>query len=128
MCEGKPLYLFRSWAEGNWVSDCETLGSARISDLLSALGRMDHQQERIFTRWIDRHQGLQAVVFDITSVSSHGQGIDLVEWGCNRAGERLPQVNLGIVFGQLVDLPLRYHVYPGSIADVSTLKNISRLI
>ena len=51
-----------------------------------------------------------------------------LEWGYNRDRDNLPQVNLGIIVGQSSELPLAYRVYPGSIADVSTLKNILSLM
>ncbi|MGQ9617116.1 MAG: IS1634 family transposase [Spirochaetota bacterium] len=48
--------------------------------------------------------------------------------GYNRDGEKLPQVNLGLIVGEPRGLPLAYRVYPGSIADASTLKNIIVLL
>ena len=39
-------------------------------------------------------------------------------------GEKLPQLTLGLILGHPSHLPLTYSIYPGSIADVSTLKNI----
>jgi transposase len=46
-----------------------------------------------------------------------------VEAGYNRDHESLPQINLGVVYGEPSALPLCYRVYPGSIHDVSTLRN-----
>lgn len=61
---------------------------------------------------------------DITSISSYGQHNSWVEWGHNRDQENLPQVNLGVLVGGMKQLPFFYQLYPGSIADVSTLNNI----
>jgi transposase len=47
-----------------------------------------------------------------------------VEWGHNRDRESLPQINLGIIYAENIQLPLHYHIYPGSIPDVSTLQNM----
>lgn len=46
-------------------------------------------------------------------------------WGYNRDGESIPQVNLGMVMSMSSGLPMFYQVYPGSISDVTTLKNIA---
>ena len=47
-----------------------------------------------------------------------------MEWGYNRDNESLPQINLGIVYTEQTNFPLYYQIYPGSIPDVNTLKNI----
>jgi transposase len=51
--------------------------------------------------------------------------IDYVEWGYNRDEERLPQINFGVFYyAEQAQLPLHYQLYPGSLPDVTTLKNI----
>jgi transposase len=51
-----------------------------------------------------------------------------VRWGHNRDGEKLPQINLGMLFGQKNGLPVYYRRLPGSIGDVTALrKTISSL-
>jgi len=41
---------------------------------------------------------------------------------------QLPQINLGMVFGQPSLLPIFYTLYPGSIRDVSTLENVLQFL
>ncbi len=119
--EGRPLYLFRSWQEGNHTPLREEYSSQRLSRFATRLGGMDREREDFFRQWIERQGAPRAVVFDITSLSSYAKLVDLVEWGYNRDGEGLPQVNLGMAFGQPANLPLAYRVWPGSVADVATL-------
>lgn len=42
--------------------------------------------------------------------------------GYNRDKERLPQINMGMYYGEESCLPLYYRVYPGSISDKTHLK------
>jgi transposase len=44
----------------------------------------------------------------------------------NRDGEKLTQVNIGMVYGEPSTLPLLYSLYPGSVPDVVTLKNMKK--
>ena len=67
------------------------------------------------------HQG--GVYYDITSISSYSTNIDFVEWGYNRDQENLAQINMGVMCNSNNSLPIFYNLYPGSINDVSTLKN-----
>ena len=66
----------------------------------------------------------ETLIFDITSLSSASRNIDWLEWGYNRDGLDLPQVNLGLVLSLHRHLPLYFKLFPGSINDVVTLKNL----
>ena len=123
--EGKPFYLCNDWLDTVELEEKPELSSQRISVLLKELSGEKDSLFRFFTTWITRQKDANRfIVFDITSVSSYGKGIDFVEWGYNRDKESLAQVNLGVIYGRPVDLPLFYSLYPGSIHDVSTLSNI----
>ena len=62
------------------------------------------------------------IAYDVTSVSTYSGGISEAEWGYNRDKEKLPQINLGMYFGEESGLPLYYRMYPGSISDKAHLK------
>jgi len=62
------------------------------------------------------------VAYDVTSISTEAKEISLAEYGYNRDGESLPQVNVGTVYSQASELPLCYKIYNGSIADKSYLE------
>lgn len=126
--ESKPLYLFKPWAEGTLIEEGLELSSQRISSIVEELGKGEEHRTMFFRSWA-KHQGdIKGIIFDITSLSSYSKLIEYLEWGYNRDGEKLPQVNLGLIVGQPSELPIAYRIYPGSIADVSTLKNILVLL
>ncbi|MDY7026952.1 MAG: transposase [Spirochaetota bacterium] len=125
LAEGKPLYLCSHWLETVDLEEKPKLSSQRISALLHELSRQKDAIFRFFTAWAARNkEANRFIVFDITSFSSYGKSIDYLEWGYNRDKETMPQVNLGVVYGRPLDLPIFYSLYPGSIHDVSTLTNI----
>jgi len=124
LCESKPLYLFNCWAELTYFKDTKYLNSQDISRLMKKIGSLDKQRQEFSSLWVKKHKTTTAIVFDITSLSSYSEFIELLEWGYNRDSEKLPQINLGVIFDQNKNLPLHYQIYPGSISDVSTLKNI----
>ena len=51
-----------------------------------------------------------------------------MKYGYNRDDEKLPQINLAMLFGQKSKLPVCYKRMPGSITDVSTLKNFIKTL
>jgi len=125
LAEGRPLYLCRHWLETVELEEKPELSSQRISSFLHDLSKEQEAMFKFFTAWSARNQDANRfIVFDITSFSSYGRGIDFIEWGYNRDKETLPQVNLGVVYARPLDLPLFYSLYPGSIHDVTTLTNV----
>ncbi|MCL5985091.1 MAG: IS1634 family transposase [Actinobacteria bacterium] len=126
--ESKPLYLFKPWAEGSLIEDGLELSSQRISSITEELGKREELRTMFFRSWAKNQGDIKGIIFDITSLSSYSKLIEYLEWGYNRDGDKLPQVNLGLIVGQPSELPIAYRIYPGSIADVSTLKNIILLL
>jgi transposase len=95
--------------------------------MLSRIGEGSVNLE--FTReLIKRTATSSCLIYDITSLSSYSQNINLLEYGYNRDGLDLPQVNLSLLVDKDLGIPLMYDVYPGSIVDVSTLKNTIKKI
>jgi len=122
--EGDALYLFKGWAEGSYIEEGKIMNSQNISRLLESIGVRDDLVDKFFRLWLDRQQPIKSIVFDITSLSSYSRLIEYLEWGYNRDGEALPQINLGMIVGYPSEIPIAYRIYPGSIPDVVTLKNV----
>lgn len=119
LLESGPYYLQQYWAQR--TGDTE-LSSQCISQLLAQIGERSGVQDDFFREWNSLLGYQKAVYMDITSLSSYGQNIDFLEWGYNRDGESLAQLNLGVLIGETSGLPMMYRIYPGSISDVSTLE------
>ena len=62
------------------------------------------------------------VLYDLTSISYYGSGIDCAEYGYNRDNENLPQVNYALLCIRRTAMPLFAWPLNGSISDVSTLE------
>jgi transposase len=62
--------------------------------------------------------------YDITSISSYSEFNEYIKYGHNRDLEKLPQLNLAILFGQKGRLPVYFERTPGNITDVTTLHNL----
>lgn len=118
----KGFHLYREWAETSWGVNEELRTSQDISRLFSEL---DERSIGCFQKlWLRKHGKRKALAFDITSISSYSDGMFDVEWGHNRDGETLPQINLGLAVNCESGVPVSYRTYPGSIPDVKVLKRL----
>jgi len=122
--ERKPLYLCEPWTLSSQTIADTTLTSQRISELLKDIAGMDREQMTFFHQWTRHRSEREYLAFDITSISSYSKLMEYLEFGYNRDGEDMPQVNMGILFGQSSLLPVFYRINQGSVRDMSTLDNM----
>ena len=74
--------------------------------------------------WLEGFQRTgDRVLYDLTSISWYGHGIDMSGWGHNRDNENLPQVNFALLCARSTAMPLFAWPLNGSVADVRTLQN-----
>lgn len=126
----KALTHIQSWYEGTVLSEDHPelpLSSQSLSRMLSHIGESSANLE-FSNKFIRRTATSNTLIYDITSLSSYSQNIGLLEYGYNRDGLDLPQVNLSLIVDKDQGIPVMYDLYPGSIVDVSTLKNTIKKI
>jgi transposase len=120
VASNNPVMYCSDWTESNECLDAGSMSSQRISELLTSFGYKERSD--FYARWYSHIRENEYIALDITSVSSYSQNIDFMEWGHNRDGDRLPQVNICMLFGESSMLPIYQALYSGSLRDVSTLE------
>lgn len=120
LLEGNVMYYLPDWQEES-ISFCgEILNGSRISRLFASID--GKKRLNFFNDWMKKKHTSEFLAYDVTSVSSYSKGIESLEWGYNRDKEKLPQLNMGMYYGESSLLPLYYRIYPGSIPDKAHLK------
>jgi len=74
-----------------------------------------------FSEWIKYRGEQEYITYDITSISTYSKNIDIAEYGYNRDGDKLPQLNFGMFYGLPSRTPVYYDLYNGSIPDKTCL-------
>lgn len=120
--EDKSLSHCEFWTKSHEPALAASLASQRISEILSSIGTDGKQT--FLAKWISNVLENDYICYDITSVSSYSELNEFIKWGFNRDKEKLPQLNLAMLFGQKSALPVYYDRVPGNINDVSTLHNL----
>ena len=93
-----------------------------LSDMTKDLGARLSAMDLFFTRRASRMDDEGTVALDITSNSTYSEMGGFAEWGYNRDGEDLKQIEILLVTdGE--GTPIAFQMLPGSIADVATLKS-----
>jgi len=121
ICRGKALSNAEDWLDQRSSGDLK-LSSQRVSELLERL--KDDKINTFFTSWAKKHSEGGNQLFDLTSVSTYGKRNPYAEYGYNRDGESLEQINLALLTSCGSGLPLWYEILPGSMSDKVVLDHV----
>ena len=117
----EPFMHCQEWLKTVEISEnIANLTSQTISKILTNITINDI--ESFHQQWAKKRSEKEYLALDITSTSSYSGLIENVEWGYNRDGENLAQVNLCMLMGETSRLPIYQTIYQGFLRDVTTLK------
>jgi hypothetical protein len=119
---GGPLSQCVSWTTTHDHPSGKPLDSQRISEILGKIST--NGKQTFMAAWMGRILDDEFLCYDITSISSYSELNEYIRFGHNRDRERLPQLNLAMLFGQKSRVPAYYHRIPGNITDVQTVHNL----
>ena len=118
---GNVMDHIESWCQDHtWAQTLVT--GQQASNLFTTV--TCEEKMGFFRAWVKTQPADSCFAYDVTSFSTYAKGIEDTEWGYNRDGEKLPQINLGCYVNQNNQLPVFYVTYPGSITDVAHLESM----
>lgn len=120
--DNTPLYRFEKWHMTHKHPFGENITSPRSSELFASI--TDQQISDFFRLQAKRRIEEEFWAYDSTSISSYSETLSQVQYGKNREDDKLPQLNLLIVFGEKSGLPFYYRKLAGNIPDSKTVKHL----
>lgn len=117
-----PLSRFERWHTLHHHPYGKQLTSQRTSELFAAV--TEEGTNTFFHCQKQRRVENEYWAYDTTSVSSYSQALKQVQYGKNKEDDRLPQLNLALLFGQSSGLPFYYRKLAGNIPDMSTIQGL----
>jgi transposase len=120
--ENNPMFRFEKWHTLHKHPYDKDIPSQRSSELFASV--KEENKEHFFRLQGKRRIEKEYWAYDITSISSYSEQLRLVQYGKNKENDRLPQINLAMVFGEKSNLPFYYRQLAGNIPDSKTVKNL----
>ena len=120
--DNASMMRFEKWGETHRHPFGENIPSQRSSDLFQSI--TDESRHHFFVLQGKRRLDKEYLAYDISTISSYSQCLKQVVYGKNKEHDKLPQLNLALVFGQESNLPFYYRKLSGNIPDVVTLKTL----
>lgn len=118
--ESSPLFRFSRWGLLHRHPYGEDIASQRSSELFA--GITQEQKQKFFCLQGRRRIQDEYWAYDSTSISSYSECLNQVRDGKNKDNDRLPQINLLLLFGEKSNLPFYYRKLAGNIPDVKTMR------
>ena len=117
-----PLSRFPMWGHLHAHPCGQTISSQQSSALFSGIS--ESQRLHFFRLQGKRSLESEYWAYDTTSISSYSGELRQIRHGKNKDGDKLPQINLAVLFGEGSLLPFYYRKLAGNISDVSTVKQL----
>lgn len=120
--ENNPMFRFEKWHTLHKHPYDKDIPSQRSSELFASVN--EENKDQFFRLQGKRRIEKEYWAYDITSISSYSEHLRQVQYGKNKENDRLPQINLAMVFGEESNLPFYYRQLAGNIPDSKTVKNL----
>ena len=120
--DNNPLYRFEKWNHTHKHPYGADICSPRSSEFFSSI--TDEQINKFFRLQGKRRVEDEYWAYDSTSISSYSETLAQVQYGKNKEDDKLPQLNLLLVFGEESGLPFYYRKLAGNIPDSKTVKHL----
>jgi transposase len=120
--ENNSLSRFSHWQRMHIHPYGADIPSQRSSELFQSIE--EAQRMAFFERQGKRRIEKEYWAFDITTISSYSDVLKQVKMGKNKEHDRLPQINLALLFGEESGLPFYYRKLPGHVTDVKTVRQL----
>jgi len=120
LSQGNVMAYIDDWFDVTKVDFVDRYSDVVCSRLFASL--TEEELHLFFTEWMACRSEQEHIIYDVTSISSYSQNIDMLEFGYNRDGDNLPQINFGLFYGLTSKMPVYYQIYNGSIPDKSSFQ------
>jgi len=120
--DSTPLYRFEKWGTLHKHPYGKKITSQRSSELFASI--TEETKQKFFRLQGKRRCEQEFWAYDTTSLSSYSETLKQVQYGFNKENDRLPQLNVALVFGQESNLPFYYRKLAGNIPDAKTVHRL----
>lgn len=120
--DNNPLYRFEKWSVTHQHPYGADIASPRSSELFASI--TDNAVMDFFRLQGKRRIEKEYWAYDSTSISSYSESLKQIQYGKNKDGDNLAQLNLLLLFGEESGLPFYYRKLAGNIPDVKTVKTL----
>ena len=117
-------YLFKSWVSGKLLPYWDSMESKEMTEFFRELVEQPDWRKTFFDARIARLPEDEVLSYDSTRVATEAVANPYVQCGKGKEGGYQKQVGLALLLGHKTGMPVLFQMFPGQIADVSTVADM----
>lgn len=117
-------YLFKSWVGGKLLPYWESMESKEMTEFFRELVEQPDWRKTFFNARIARLPEDEVLSYDSTRVATEAVANPYAQCGKGKEGGYQKQVGLALLLGHKTGMPVFFRMFPGQIADVSTVADM----
>ena len=117
-------YLFKSWVSGKLLPYWESMESKEMTEFFRELVEQPDWRKTFFNARIARLPEDEVLSYDSTRVATEAVANPYAQCGKGKEGGYQKQVGLALLLGHKTGMPVFFRMFPGQIADVSTVADM----
>ena len=117
-------YFFKSWVGGKQLPYWESMESKEMTEFFRELAEQPDWRKTFFNARIARLPEDEVLSYDSTRVATEAVANPYAQCGKGKEGGYQKQVGLALLLGHKTGMPVFFRMFPGQIADVSTVADM----
>lgn len=117
-------YLFKSWVGGKLLPYWDSMESKEMTEFFRELAEQPDWRKTFFNARIARLPEDEVLSYDSTRIATEAVANPYAQCGKGKEGGYQKQVGLALLLGHKTGMPVLYRMFPGQIADVSTVTDM----
>lgn len=124
MTAKNATYLFESWSQNYALPFSRSISAKEVSELFTELASVPGWEKTFFGARIARLDKDEIFSYDATNIATKACEIKDAQYGKSKDGGYRRQIGLSVLFAHNSGLPAMFRLFPGNIADVSTVADL----
>ena len=117
-------YLFKLWVGGKLLPYWDSMESKEMTEFFRELAEQPDWRKTFFNARIARLPEDEVLSYDSTRIATEAVANPYVQCGKGKEGGYQKQVGLALLLGHKTGMPVFFRMFPGQIADVSTVADM----
>lgn len=117
-------YLYESWSQNYLLPFPRTITAKEVTEFFAELGGCAGWEKTFFGARIQRMGEDEIFSYDATNIATKAYEIKDAQYGKSKDGGYRRQIGMSVLFGHNSQMPAMFRIFPGNIADVSTVADL----
>lgn len=124
LTSNNAAYLFKSWSGAFLLPFDQPVSGKESSEFMRSLAETPDWEAKFFGKRLGRMDEDEVYSYDATNIATKAMEIADAQFGKSKKDGYREQIGLSLMLGHKSGLPVMFRVFPGNVADVTTVADL----